>query len=41
MGGGPAEHRTRGDEMLHQAFDFEKGGHDTSRSSGARMQREA
>src|SRR5207248_10159269 len=41
IGGRPAEHRARGDEVLHQAFDFEKRGHDTSRSSGARMQREA
>ena len=40
-GGRPAKHRSRSDEMLFQAFDFEQRAHDTSLSSGARMQREA
>ena len=39
-GGRPPEHRTVGDEMLDQVFDFEQGGHDTSLSSGALMQRD-
>src|SRR3954447_23508101 len=36
----PAEQRTLGDEMLDQAIDLEQRHHDTSRSSGARRQRE-
>ena len=37
----PAEQIARGREMLDQVFGFEQRGHDTSLSSGARMQREA
>ncbi len=39
-GGWPAEYRTAGDEMLYEVADFEQGGHDTSLSSGALMQRD-
>src|SRR5581483_5374821 len=37
----PAEQVARGRKMLDQVFGFEQGGHDTSLSRGARMQREA
>src|SRR5581483_5518738 len=39
-GGRPAEQIPRGREMLDQIFGVEEGGHDTSLSSGALMQRE-
>ena len=39
-GGRPPEQRARGSEMLDEIFYFEQGGHDTSLSSGALMQRD-
>ena len=40
QGGRPSEQRTIGDEIFCQSFDLEQGGHDTSLSSGALMQRD-
>src|SRR6185295_5027613 len=36
----PAEHRAACNEVLHQPFGFDQRGHATSRSSGARKQRD-